>query len=77
MVCKSLICSNESNRPHLLPFSCVIVQCGQPPPPPKKKKKQQVTNMVASSKNVLFTDHSHLLTTGTDDPTLRLSLERT
>ena len=26
--------------------------------------------MIASSKNVLFPDHNHLLTTGTDDPSL-------
>ena len=25
--------------------------------------------MLATSKNVLFPDHNHLLTTGTDDPT--------
>ena len=26
--------------------------------------------MLATSKNVLFTGHNHLLTTGTDDPSL-------
>ena len=26
--------------------------------------------MLATSKNVLFPDHSHMLTTGTDDPSL-------
>ena len=26
--------------------------------------------MLATSKNVLFPDHNHLLTTGTDDPSL-------
>ena len=30
----------------------------------------QVTTMLATSKNVLFPGHSHLLTTGADDPTL-------
>ena len=30
----------------------------------------QVTTMLATSKNVLFPGHNHLLTTGTDDPTL-------
>ena len=31
--------------------------------------------MLATSKNVLFQGHNHLLTTGTDDPTLQLSPE--
>ena len=31
--------------------------------------------MLATSKNVLFPGHNHLLTTGTDDPTLWLSPE--
>ena len=30
----------------------------------------QVTTMLATSKNVLFLGHNHLLTTGTDDPSL-------
>ena len=30
----------------------------------------QVTTMLASSKNVLFLGHNHLLIPGTDDPTL-------
>ena len=30
----------------------------------------QVTTMLATSKNVLFPGHSHLLTTGMDDPSL-------
>ena len=30
----------------------------------------QVTTMLATSKNVLFPGHNHLLTTGADDPTL-------
>ena len=30
----------------------------------------QVTTMLTTSKNVLFPGHNHLLTTGTDDPTL-------
>ena len=29
-----------------------------------------VTTMLATSKTVLFPDHNHLLTTGTDDPLL-------
>ena len=29
--------------------------------------------MLATSKNVLFPGHNHLLTTGADDPTLKLS----
>ena len=44
------------------------------------QKKQttihQVTTMLATSKIVLFPGHNHLLTTGTNDPTLWLSLER-
>ena len=30
----------------------------------------QVTTMLATSKNVLFRGHNHLVTTGTDDSTL-------
>ena len=33
----------------------------------------RVTTILATSKNVLFLNHYHLLTTGTDDPTLWLS----
>ena len=33
----------------------------------------QVTAIVATSKNVLFRGHNHLLTTNTDDPTIWLS----
>ena len=36
----------------------------------KKATTHQVTNMLATSKNVLFPGHNHLLTTGTDDSTL-------
>ena len=36
----------------------------------------QVTTMLATSKNILFPGHKHLLTTGTDDLTLWLSPER-
>ena len=39
----------------------------------KKKKKKNihpVTIMLATSKNVLFPGHKHLLTTSTDDPSL-------
>ena len=32
----------------------------------------QITTMQATSKNVLFAGHNHLLTTGTDDPSLWL-----
>ena len=35
----------------------------------------QVTTMQAPSKNVIFPGYNHLLTTGTDDPTLWLSPE--
>ena len=38
----------------------------------KKATIDQVTTMLAwaTSKNVLFPGHNHLLTTGTDDPSL-------
>ena len=36
----------------------------------KKVTIQQVTTMLATSKNVPFPGHNHLLTTGTDGPTL-------
>ena len=36
----------------------------------------QVTTKLATSENVLFPSHNHLLTTGTDDPTLWLLPER-
>ena len=39
----------------------------------KSKKIHQVTTMLATSKNVLFPGHNHLLTTGADDLTLWLS----
>ena len=42
----------------------------------KKTTTHQVTTMLATSKNVLFPGHNHLLTTGTDDLTLWLSPER-
>ena len=36
----------------------------------KKAAIHQVTTMLVTSKNVLFPGHNHLLTTGTDDPSL-------
>ena len=42
----------------------------QAPPVRKKATIHQVTTMLATSKNVLFSGHNHLLTTGIDDPTL-------
>ena len=42
----------------------------------KKATIHHVTTMLATSKNVLFPSHNHLLTTGTDDPTLWLLPER-
>ena len=36
----------------------------------KKAAIHKVTTMLATSKNVLFPGHNHLLTTGTDDLTL-------
>ena len=38
----------------------------------KKATIQQVTTMLATSENVLFPGHNHLLTTSPDDPTLWL-----
>ena len=38
----------------------------------KKATIHQVTTMLATSKKVLFPGQNHLLTTGTDDPTLWL-----
>ena len=36
----------------------------------KKATIHQVTTMLATSRNILFPGHNHLLTTGTDDPSL-------
>ena len=36
----------------------------------KKAPIHQVTTILATSKNVLFQSHNHLLTTGTYDPSL-------
>ena len=36
----------------------------------EKATMHQVTTMVATSKNVLYVGHNHLLTTGANDPTL-------
>ena len=36
----------------------------------QKATIHQVTTMLAISKNVLFLGHNHVLTTGTDDPSL-------
>ena len=36
----------------------------------KKATIHQVTSMLATSKNVLFPGHNHLLTTGADNPSL-------
>ena len=36
----------------------------------KKANIHHVTTMLATSENVLFPGHNHLLTTGTDDPSL-------
>ena len=43
----------------------------------KKASIHQVTTMLATSKNVLFPGYSHLLTTGTDDPSLCFNLAST
>ena len=42
----------------------------------QKTTTHQVTTILATSKNVLFPGHNHLLTTSTDDLTLWLSPER-
>ena len=36
----------------------------------KKPNIHQVITMLATSENVLFPGHNHLLTSGTDDPSL-------
>ena len=41
----------------------------------KKVTIHQVTAMLSTSKNALFPAHNHLLTTGVDDLTLKLSPE--
>ena len=41
----------------------------------KKATIQHLTTMLATSKNVLFPGHNHLLTEGTDDPTFWISPE--
>ena len=38
----------------------------------KKAAIHQVTTTLSTSKNILFPGHNHLLTTGTDDPSLWL-----
>ena len=42
----------------------------------KKATIHQVTTMLATSENLLFPDHDHLLTTSADDPTVWLLPER-
>ena len=42
----------------------------------QKANIHHVTTMLATSKKLLFPGHNHLLTTGTDDPTLWLSPKR-
>ena len=41
----------------------------------KKATIHQVTTMLATCKNVIFQSHNHLVTIGTDDLTLWISLE--
>ena len=41
----------------------------------KKATIHQLNSMLSTSRNVLFTGHNHLLTTGTDDLTFLLLLE--
>ena len=58
---------------HSYSFKCeedYLIHCA------KKVTIHQVTAMLATSKNVLFSGHNHLLTTSTDDLTLWLSAER-
>ena len=42
----------------------------------QKATIHQLTTMLATYKNVLFSGHNHLLTTGTDDPTLSPECQR-
>ena len=58
----------EKESKQLLPGSLLLPNCVT-----LSKKKSticQVTTMLATSKNVLFPGHNHLLTTGTHDATL-------
>ena len=48
----------------------IIQQELQHPTQRKKVTIQQVTIMLATSMNILFPGHNHLLTTSTDDPSL-------
>ena len=52
-------CSGLFNGPNF----CVLALC-------KKATIHQITTMLATSKNVLFLGHNHLLTTSTDGSTL-------
>ena len=51
---------------HALPYYKSITHLSQC----NKATIRQVTTMLATSKNVLFPSHSHLLTTSTGDPSL-------
>ena len=58
---------------HQTPISLSKCHCAKKqtnPQTPTTIHLVQVTTMLATSKDVLFPGHSHLLTTGTDDPTL-------
>ena len=54
----------------------VLIYCSQLVSVAKKATIHHVTAMLATSKNVLFPGHSHLLTTGTDDPSLNYHLRK-
>ena len=52
---KSVLVTSPTGLPHALRKTATI---------------HQATTMLATSKNVLFLGHNHVLTTGTDDPSL-------
>ena len=55
---------------------CNVVGIALNTKPPQKNTIDQVTTTLATSKNVLFSGHNHLLITGTDDPTLLPELQQ-
>ena len=64
-VCWCVLCMRAAECSFLI---CDSSQCSLPLR--KKATIHQVTVMLATSKNVLFLCHNHLVTTDTDDPTI-------
>ena len=65
------VCANQDKIQYneRVTFICRYIHCA------KKPLATSFTIMLATSKSVLVPGHNHLLTTGTDDPTLWLSPE--